>query len=123
MIFSSYLVLPKVRKIQVEPFNNLIESDSNFTIRCIITANSPSEIEFLFRPRQSNKTISLMKMQSKLNKQFEWTSILSRRSSRENIGEYYCRTTNNSEHEANISVNIVCTCIMFFFWLLYIHYL
>ena len=108
IIFAFNLVLPKVREIKVEPSYNLIETNSDFTIQCIVTANLSSNVEFLFRPRQSNETFSLRKIQSKFSKHFEWTASISRKFSRESSGDYYCRDTNDPQNEANISINIAC---------------
>ena len=113
------LVLPKVQEIKVESSNNyiyysnyfnyaIIESNTNFSIICIISANYSTEIELLFRPRPSNETILLEKVQSKLSENVIWTSNLSRESSRNSSGDYYCRDSNDHENIANISIDIIC---------------
>ena len=118
-IFALNLVLPKVQEIKVESSNifknysnyfnyAIIESNTNFSIICIISALNYTEIEFLFRPRRSNETILLEKVQSKLSENVIWTSNLSRESSRNNSGDYICRDSNDHENIANISIDIIC---------------
>ena len=119
------LVLPKVQEIKVEPSNNyknysdyfnyaIVENNTNFSIICIISANYFTEIEFLFRPRQSNKTLSLGTVRSKVSKEFLWTSSLSRESYRNSSGDYYCRASNDTENIANISIDVICMRILNF---------
>ena len=113
------LVLPKVQEINVESSNNyknysnyfnyaIIESNTNFSIICIISANYSTEIEFIFRPQRSKETLSLEKVWSKFSKNFTWTYNLSRESSRNSSGDYYCRDSNDHENIANIFIDIIC---------------
>ena len=118
-IFALNLVLPKVQEIKVESSNNyknysnyfnyaIIESNTNFDIICIMSANYSTEIEFLFSPRQSNKTLALRKVRSKFSQNFIWTYNLARESSRNSSGDYYCRDSNDHENIANISIDVIC---------------
>ena len=107
-------VLPKVQEIKVKPSNNLIESNSNFSIICIIFGDSSTEIEFLFRQRRSNETILLGKFWSSVEENFIWTCNLLRKLSRNSSGDYYCRDLNDHRNIANISIDINCTIILNF---------
>ena len=91
--------------------NTFKESNSNFTIICIISANSPSEIDFLFHPSRKNKTLLLGQIQSKFKGNFIWTSNLTRELSRNSHGDYYCRDSHNHHNIANVSIHIICTII------------
>ena len=107
-------VLPKVQEIKVKPSHNLIESNSNFSIICIIFGDSSTEIEFLFRQRRSNETILLGKFWSSVEENFIWTCNLLRKLSRNSSGDYYCRDLNDHRNIANISIDINCTIILNF---------
>ena len=99
---------PKVQEIKVKPSNNLIESNSNFSIICNIFGDSSTEIEFLFRQRRSNETILIGKVWSNIEENFIWTSNLLRKLSRNSSGDYFCRDLNDHRNIANISIDINC---------------
>lgn len=103
-----YLVLPKVYNISLEPSDNFVENNLNFSVNCFLIANASNKVEFLFRSKQNSSIQSLRKLQSKLKEGFLWVSTLERKLVRENIGEYFCRDTNNVESQVTISLNLPC---------------
>ena len=92
----------------MEPTNEVMENSSQFTVFCHLIANLSTEVEFLFRPINSNANILITKNESKYIKDYLWKASIRVDASREWAGTYYCQISNDVANQASINVKIIC---------------